>query len=479
MKNPMTSNAASSDDFVFRTADRMRIDGCANAIAHEGLSLSLQCEHEALLDHYLSLLLKRLRQEAPEHSIEVYFPTNTESLLNRFNEVLAVQTLDQAARAPSSSSRAQIWIVHDAQSLPDTEIQLLARLIQNFPGANIRAILLMTGSGATSNSLAAFGRKILRWEIEAPSPEHAQAALETARHEGRMQPVQQLLNRINRQTWASNASPVAVDAASFAQGPDASPSSQSASPVKQQVQAFHHKGRQALNKSSQVLGHWRQKHSKLTLAVVAALALSTLTMLWLQPEAFGITSGRLTVKTNTTATPRAAAPNNLLNNDNNPAVVQTATDPSTGAATQAPSTETISVKTSTSNLSSAEASAPSLATGTTSDVEGIEAIRGARALILKMDPQSFLLQYGTADSFAKASEAQRRFSLLQTSTIVATLRPGEKLAQFVIVGGPYSQAKDAFAAARQPNIPNGSWVRSTSGLQNQLAGPSASQESMR
>lgn len=276
-------------DFVFRSADRMRIEGCTNAIAREGLSLSLQCEHEALLDHYVGLLLKRLRQEAPEHSIEVYFPTNTDALLARFNEALARQSVQQATSTPASSGSAQIWIVHDAQAMPEAEIQLLARLIQNFPGANIRAILLMTGPSASQNNLATFGRKILRWEIEAPNAEQAQAALDIARTEGRLQPVQQLLKRINRQAWAEDAPhPDTQDAADYAdQAPTPAPT-QRASQVKQQVQAFHEKGQEALAKSTQFLGKWDKNHTRLLLWVMAALTLSTATMLWLQPEAFGI-----------------------------------------------------------------------------------------------------------------------------------------------------------------------------------------------
>lgn len=279
-------------DFVFRSADRMRIDGCTNAIAREGLSLCLQCEHEALLDHYVGLLLKRLRQEAPEHSIEVYFPTNTDALLARFNEALARQSVQQATSTPTVTGRAQIWIVHDAQVMPEAEIQLLARLIQNFPGANIRAILLMTGNNASHNNLAAFGRKILRWEIEAPNAEQAQAALDSARTEGRLQPVQQLLKRINRQAWAEDAPhPSLQDAADFADD-DADSASTTPRPrlsqVKQQVQAFHERGQQAIAKSTRLLGKWDKNHTRLLLWVVAALTLSTATMLWIQPEAFGI-----------------------------------------------------------------------------------------------------------------------------------------------------------------------------------------------
>ena len=289
MNIPIQSSPPALADFVFRSADRMRIDGCANALAREGLSLSLQCEHEALLDHYLSLLLQRLRQEAPEHSIEVYFPTNTDSLLGRFNDALARQSVQQATRTSTGVSPAQIWVVHDAQALPDAEIQLLARLIQNFPGANIRAILLMKGPADGYSNLSAFGRKILRWEIEAPNAEQAQATLDTARNEGRLQPVQQLLKRINRQAWAEDA-PLAdtQDAADFADEAPTPSRPHRASRVKQHVQAFHEKGQEALAKSTRLLGKWDKNHTRLLLWVMAALTLSTATMLWLQPEAFGI-----------------------------------------------------------------------------------------------------------------------------------------------------------------------------------------------
>jgi hypothetical protein len=297
------SHTPTAGDFVFRSADRMRIDGCTNAIAREGLSLCLQCEHEALLDHYVGLLLKRLRQDAPEHSIEVYFPTNTDALLARFNEALARQSVQQATSTPTGTHRAQIWVVHDAQAMPEAEIQLLARLIQNFPGANIRAILLMTGPHASQNNLAAFGRKILRWEIEAPNAEQAQSALDIARSEGRLQPVQQLLKRINRQAWAEDAPhPDTHDAADFADEAPTPTPPQRASQVKKQVLAFHEKGQEALAKSTQLLGKWDKNHTRLLFWVMAALTLSIATMLWLQPEAFGI--GKATSKPSTMPMPQ-------------------------------------------------------------------------------------------------------------------------------------------------------------------------------
>lgn len=309
MNIPITPDVSRMNDFVFRSADRMRIDGCTNAIAREGLSLALQCEHEALIDHYLGLLLARLRQQAPEHSIEVYFPTNADALLVRFNEALARQSLAQATQTPEFSSKAQIWVVHDAQALPDTEIQLLARLIQNFPGANIRAILLMTGANGSHHSLASFGRKILRWEIEAPNPEQSQAALELARAEGRIAPVQQLLRRIQPRAWSETVSvnvTASDDAPSSSQIPPSGlPNKSSRSKARTRLDSFYQHGLHALQTWRQAMGQLSSKHLRMALIVVAIFSAAALVMLWIQPEAFGI--GQPKASSNAKVPPTAPA----------------------------------------------------------------------------------------------------------------------------------------------------------------------------
>jgi hypothetical protein len=317
MNIPITPTATPLNDFVFRSADRMRIDGCTNAIAREGLSLALQCEHEALIDHYLGLLLARLRQQAPEHSIEVYFPTNADALLARFNDALARQSLAQATQTPEATSQAQIWVVHDAQALPESEIQLLARLIQNFPGANSRAILLMTGARGSHHSLASFGRKILRWEIEAPNAEQSHAALELARAEGRSTPVQQLIRRIQARQWSDAVSPSAMTPDDFA---PSAPIKQvtplpksSKSEARSRMDGFYQHGVSAIQSSRQAVGQLGRKHLQMALVLGAILAAAALVMLWVQPEAFGIGQRKAspTVKATVTAPTQPALATDL------------------------------------------------------------------------------------------------------------------------------------------------------------------------
>ncbi len=195
---------------VLRTADRMRLEGCVNALTVEGLSLSLHCKHEALLDHYVRLMLTKLRESPESTQVEVYFPANTESLLERFNAALSNQSISDATRAPRNVQDLRVWVVHDAQKVSEPEMQLLARLIHNFPGSRIRALLLFHGSESEPEALQAFGRKLLRWHIDLPSPEQAIDALEMAESEGRQAQMSQLLRRIGCLPSAQDATPLSL-----------------------------------------------------------------------------------------------------------------------------------------------------------------------------------------------------------------------------------------------------------------------------
>ena len=433
--------------YVFRAADRMRIDGCANAVAHEGLSLALYCPFEALLDHYVNLLLARLRQQAPEHRVEVYFPANTDSLLGRFNEVLASQSLHQAVKASSTANQAQIWLVHDAQNLPESEIQLLARLIQNFPGANIRAILLMSGSAnAAKSPLSAFGRKILRWDIEAPTEEQAQAALDQARHEGNFNAVQQLIQRIQRQQRPELDMPFhapVMPAVAASAEPERAPTSA----LKNKVNAFQHRGASAIQSLKGLrLGKatdWLRHNSKLALGIAFALVMSTLMMLWIQPEAFGLKSAK----------PMAPTP---LKSPQLPVPTPEATVPANPG--EAPTAAAVAPE------EALRAQASMAKTPAESAIEVPEATQEGQAWLRKLDANSFLLQHGTSNSYEKVLDIQRKHPALKNAQIVAAYRPGEKLAHFVIVSGPFSELGQGYEASKRPGIPR-SWVRPTRGLQ--------------
>ena len=441
------------NDLFFRTADRMRVEGCVNAVAHEGLSLALSCAHEVLLDHYLQILLKRLRGAAPELAVEVYFPTNTESLIARFNEALANQSLRQATRNGVETSAAQVWLVHDAQQLPEQELQLLARLIQNFPGANIRAILLMLGDAPTQESLSAFGRKLLRWDIEGPSDEQAQAALDTARLQGQGDAMTLMLRRMGKlrssaSAWATEpadtlpASPAVSAPTRPVAAPALAPQAEDAPTetprwrlLRWQLPAWMHPAywNQRLQSAAAdpqtpraplSLQALRQRGPLLGVAL-GALALSVLLMMWLQPASFG------------------------LRGKNRPATTTAASQPDTPPPV--------------TSVSTPMPAPPSL------DLPdpAVEGQTWAKAL----PGSSFLIQHGSMPTFDKAQQMVSAFASLREAHIVAAWRPGEKLAHFVVVSGPYEAAGKAYERLNKRDMPNTSWVRATQTLQQQLTAP--------
>ncbi len=205
----LSPDGSALPSLFFRAADRLRLEGCVAAICQEGRSLALSSQHDAALDHYGQLLVARLRQAAPGAQLEVYFPTNTDAMLTRFNEALAQQSLRQAMQEqgraagqgtgqsePASPAAEKIWLVHDAGALAEHELQLLARLVTNFPGANIRVVLLLGGSTRSRKAFDSLGRRIVRWDIEGPTPEQAQAMLAQARNDGCEGLVSDLLQKI-------------------------------------------------------------------------------------------------------------------------------------------------------------------------------------------------------------------------------------------------------------------------------------------
>jgi hypothetical protein len=382
--------------------------------------------------------------------------------LARFNEVLAQQSVQQATRAPTATEGAQIWIVHDAHTLPEAEVQLLARLIQNFPGANIRAILLMSGPKRQNISLTSFGRKLLRWDIEAPNSEQVQAALELASSEGRSAPLIHMLKRMDHPA-VSDSLDVNTLVASSASEPEDFPRTNTS--FKQKILGWQQHGQAKLQSLSGLAQSkppraWVKQPKTLALVLIPALTLSIILMLWLQPESFGvkIPSTKL-VKNQDTATPIATP---LPLTPATPAVPATTVADSTPVSPTGPS--------AAPQPAPSPAGQTSPATTVPSPQPAINAsdIRQTQTWIKGLDPQSFLLQYGTAKTFDKALVLLKGLSDIKNTAIVEAYHAGDSVAHFVIVSGPYAQVNDGLVAARKPGIPNGSWVRPTRSLQTQI-----------
>ncbi len=458
--------------FVFRAADHMRIKGCVNALTQDAISLAVCCEQEALLDHYLDILLKQLAEHAPWLQQDIYFPTNTEYLLARFNEILASQSVRDATRPEDGEREARVWIVHDAQSLPEPELQLLARLIQNFPGANIRALLVMSGPPTRHPPLSAFGRKILKWDIEPPGQEQALLALEAAAHESERILVERLLRKMGLlpvHAEAESAPPADTEATKEASREKPRTNKR----LSHRLRALGSKlwgWAQALkrprpDRAKAVLpttslpasprrpGFLKlpSKSRRLLLIGFGLLVCSTLLMVLLQPQTFGIGSGskkkkelettvtetskKSTEEDNRSASPAAEAP---------PPPADTAKNKDSGStpSANAPVTKTLPI---------------------------------GHDWAQQLAPLSFVLQHASAPNLARAQAIISGSPTLRQSQakVVMTYRPGDAAPQYVVLSGPFDPVGRAYEKARTPGTPAGTWVRSSGDLQSQLQIPAA------
>lgn len=178
----MSNDTVGNDGIFLRASDRRRFDYVLRAIRDNSLSLALSADNDGVLDHYGRLVLGKLRK-TDGLQVEVFLPQNTEQLLERFNQILADLSLEDARRAEGSPAPRRVLIAHDAKAVGKRDLQLLARLVQDFPGANVSLVLLVDRAGMQlhERTLDGFGQRLLRWPVETPTRTEGEALLKVAR----------------------------------------------------------------------------------------------------------------------------------------------------------------------------------------------------------------------------------------------------------------------------------------------------------
>ena len=181
-------------DIFCRPKDKKRLAATIDAIVEKDLGVAIIGSNEAVLDHYCRMLTARMRDH-DHFELEVFLPVTTDSLLTRFNEMLAEISMEQAAASPSADQPVRILVINDARMINDEQWGLLARLLSDFPGVNVRLVLVINKSGwpAHENLLNTLGRKMHRWVVEAPATEEARELLDAAEENGYLSETEALL----------------------------------------------------------------------------------------------------------------------------------------------------------------------------------------------------------------------------------------------------------------------------------------------
>ena len=152
-------------DIYQSPGDRLRFEILLKSLTEGSINLAVLSDHDQILDYYGSLFEERLRSKGESH-IEWCSSTNSEHLVQKFNEILSEITLDQALEKDKKHAPRRFLLFRDSILMQDFEVQLLARLVNGFPAGNISIILLINSAGNYKSKLEAFGKNILQWEVE-------------------------------------------------------------------------------------------------------------------------------------------------------------------------------------------------------------------------------------------------------------------------------------------------------------------------
>ena len=248
----------SSSEFFFRVTDRLQMESCLSAVAQDGKSVVISSDSNELIDHYGAAFVRRIKQKLPQTQLEVFLPRDTEAMLERFNQLLNTLSLDVATKLRMGLAPEKVWVVHDANAMGGHEIQLLTRLIQQFPGAGISVILMFTEGTSQGDAIANQNKQFIAWSLERPSAEQKLAAIQQARKNGQEEAAVDFFNRLSKSAVKKLPASAGVAA--------------SAAPAKAAPPTPPRKTRQT------------SKGLKVTVVIAALLSVSMGVAFWLNPE---------------------------------------------------------------------------------------------------------------------------------------------------------------------------------------------------
>ncbi len=504
----VSNDTVSSEGIFLRTADRRRFDYVMQAVQHQSLSLSLSSSHDGVLDHYGRIVINKLRK-MPDLQIEVFLPQNTEALLDRFNQILGGLSLEDARNGDNSPAPRRVLIAHDAKAISARDLQLLARLVQDFPGANVSLILLMDRMGIAQHekNLDNFGQRLLRWPLEQPTRAEGESLLKVARAMGFEVEVKKVLAATGFAevkipqpveepgSYERQLSDAKVRKNLPAQkSQQASSASDDAPEELEPVSVFSETPQRPVLKTA--LG-W-------TLAFVLLLSVAIGTIALLFPQRLApmlansptlkqnLPAWMMTVVAQVASKPATAQPEAKPDSKPEsataaeaktsvppPAADSSANKSETGAAKPPPVAEVARpadtgsskpadkarpAETSASVANAADASTTKAAA---EDPLAPRSERGVDQMIREVPAGSFFVQHVAVKSMAEAQELRAAYRELSGAKIAAVRSP-KKGVRYILISGPFANKKEARAFLRKDGIPSDSWLRPVKPLQSEL-----------
>ena len=521
-RNPDMTELIGADGIFLRTADRRRFDYVMRGVREDSLSLALSSDNDGLLDHYGRLLINKLRK-SDGLQIEVFLPQNTEALLERFNQILADLSIDEARNAETSQAPRRVLLAHDAKAISERDLQLLSRLVQDFPGAHVSLVLLVDKPGILlhEKTLDKFGQRMLRWPLEAPTREEGEALIAVAGGMGFDVEAKKVLAATG---YAKQPKPPAPPAPAAAPTVAATAPSPSPAPKTKETRqeektmsgaelaAMRQKALQdsagrtepsldapvtpikaipkapsARRKMVSAVLRWTAAVT-LLLAVVAAVILLLFSqklgpMLYNSPllkdnlppwamESLASVTGKppsaQLEEAKAAAVPAASVPAAGADSTNEkPASADEKLPAEAKAEPKADAKPEVKPEAKAEPKPEAKTEAPAAAPVTAAEALAPRSERGVDQSVKQARAGSYFVQHVSLGSMAEAQEWRAQYAALNKSRIAAVTTQDQGV-KYAVVSGPFASLKEAEAFAARPGVPADPWLRPVKSLQRAL-----------
>ena len=173
-----------SPEFFFRVTDRLQMESCITALSQDSKSVVIFSHSSELLDYYGAAFVRRVKQKLTQSQVEIFMPRDTEAMLDRFNQLLNTLSLDVATASRAGTAPDKVWVVYDANALGAHELQLLTRLVQQFPGSGVSIVLMFSSEATQNDDVTRPNKQFVSWGLDLPTAEQKLSAIQQARKNG-------------------------------------------------------------------------------------------------------------------------------------------------------------------------------------------------------------------------------------------------------------------------------------------------------
>jgi cytoskeletal protein RodZ len=420
-------------DLFFQPLDQARMQACVNGVAREGMCVVVHCPQTALLNYYGQIFLNHLHEAMPSGTIESYSPSDSDVLIENFNQMVSEMSVQEALKPGNLSEVSKVWVIKNAQNMEAHELDLLGQLLQQFPGSKIRFILWTAGNEPSVSLLNVLGKKMMRWNIALPDSTQTQTFWNQARATKQEEDVRPMLDQLRLMEHIPAA-----------------------------LRSVRASKSAAATKAKKKFKFTTPKIAVAFLVGMALLTGSTVFVAWLNPEAFAWLK--------LDAESAKAKPNNQ-NERSEPAATETKAETTTAEAAQEP--QPIQPPQATQSAESLPSKLPQEVRSEVSKADDSavelpdEALEGSK-WAEQLPPQRWLVLHGAYKSFSIAKQVKKAYPGLKNSRVVPVYKPNEPLASFVLASGPFEALQSAEEFTKLSTLPSPGTVRTERNLKSRL-----------